>query len=157
MLRRFPPGLTDPQQNHMQSHLTRLICAVLNSNKDAYYYQGFHDISLTFLLVCMSANEKTPGVAAACLNKLMKQVLAPFMEKSMEKTHQLIHVVFSLVEKENKRLFERIVRESRCPVAFCLAWVITWFSHTLPNESDVFSKYDYLIYMHFLRIPNEIQ
>ena len=59
----------------------------------------------------------------------------------MEATNEIIHVVFAIIEKEDRSLYNKIVVESKCPAAFCLSWVITWFSHTLPNDTDVFSKY----------------
>ena len=138
VLKRFPPGLSDPQQDHLQSHLTKLICAVLNRNPEAYYYQGFHDISLTFLLVCIS--QSAPYLAYLCLNKMVESSLAPFMEKTMESTQDLIYVVFSILEQEDKALFNKIVKESKCPSAFTLPWILTWFSHTLPSDNDVFRK-----------------
>jgi len=138
VLKRFPPGLSDPQQDHLQSHLTKLICSVLNENPEIHYYQGFHDISLTFLLVCIS--QSAPHLAYLCLNKMVVTSLAPFMERTMDSTHDLIHVIFSIIEKEDKDLFNKIVKEAKCPSAFSLPWILTWFSHTLQSDNDVFSK-----------------
>lgn len=139
VLKRFPPGLSDPQQDHLLTYLTKLICSALEKNPKVYYYQGFHDISLTFLLVCIS-QESTPFIAYLCLNKMIQSNLGPFMEITMESVHNLIHVSFAILEQENQKLFKKIVVDSRCPVAFCLPWVLTWFSHTLPNENDIFRK-----------------
>ncbi len=36
---------------NVQEQLTRVILRLLAEHKDLYYYQGFHDIVLTFLLV----------------------------------------------------------------------------------------------------------
>jgi len=138
VLKRFPPGLSDPQQDHLQAHLSKLIISILDKNPEAYYYQGFHDISLTFLLVCIS--QGSPYLAYLCLDKMINNCLAPFMEKTMEFTHELIHVLFAIIESEDILLFNKIVKDSRCPAAFCLPWVLTWFSHTLPNDHDVFRK-----------------
>lgn len=138
VLKRFPPGLSDPQQNHLQSVLSNLICAVLQQNPDAYYYQGFHDISLTFLLV--ASVESNPYLAYLCLNKMIQTNLQPHMERTMDSTHELIHTIYAIIEKEDEKLFKKIAIDTKCPVAFCLPWVLTWFSHTLPDDSDVFSK-----------------
>lgn len=62
------------------------------------------------------------------------------MEPTMDSTHELIHTIYSIIEKENQKLYKKIVIEAKCPVAFCLPWVLTWFSHTLPDDSDVFSE-----------------
>ncbi|CAG7727001.1 unnamed protein product [Allacma fusca] len=143
VLKRFPPNLSETQQDHIQSYLNNLILAVLQSNPQAHYYQGFHDICLTFLLVCLAQN--VPYIAYMSLNKMVETTLAPFMEKTMEATNEIIHVVFAILEKEDKALYNKIVVESKCPAAFCLPWVITWFSHTLPNDTDIFRLSDFIL------------
>jgi len=102
--------------------LDNLVLAVLEKNPQAHYYQGFHDISLTFLLVCLAQN--VPYIAYLSLNKLVQTSLAPYMEKTMDATHDIIYVIYALIEMENKALYNKIVIESKCPAAFCLAWVI---------------------------------
>ncbi|CAL8069265.1 unnamed protein product [Orchesella dallaii] len=143
VLKRFPPGLSDPQQDHLQTVLSNLIYAVLQKNPQAYYYQGFHDISLTFLLV--ASVESNPYLAFMCLNKMIETNLGPHMEKTMDTTHEMIHTIYAIIEQENEKLYRKIVIEAKCPVAFCLPWVLTWFSHTLPDDSDVFRLYDYML------------
>jgi hypothetical protein len=140
VLKRFPPGLSESQQDDLQIHLSKLIISILDKHPDSYYYQGFHDISLTIFLVCMSEPEPNPYLAYLCLDKMIETCLAPFMEKTMEYTHELIHVLFALIESEDPELFNRIVKRSKCPPAFSIPWVLTWFSHTLPDDSDVFRK-----------------
>lgn len=148
VLKRFPPGLSDPQQNHLQTALSNLICAVLQKNPHAHYYQGFHDISLTFLLV--ASVESNPYLAYLCLNKMIDTNLGPHMERTMDSTHELIHTIYSIIEKEDKRLYQKIAIDAKCPVAFCLPWVLTWFSHTLPDDSDVFSELELVFSLNVL-------
>jgi hypothetical protein len=144
VLKRFPPGLSDPQQDHLLAYLTRLICSTLDKNPKVYYYQGFHDISLTFLLVCIS-QKSTPYVAYLCLNKMIQNNLGPFMEITMEAVLNLSHVAYAVLEKEDPRLYKKIVVDSKCPTGFCLPWVLTWFAHTLPNDNDIFRLYDFIL------------
>lgn len=141
VLKRFPPGLSESQQDDLQIHLSKLIIAILNKNPNAHYYQGFHDISLTVYLVCVAEPESSPYLAYLCLDKMVETCLAPFLEKTMEYTHELIHVLFAIIESEDTELYNCIVRRSKCPAAFSLPWVLTWFSHTLPNDNDVFRKF----------------
>jgi hypothetical protein len=49
--RRLPKELTDEGRNHLQDQLTRVITRVLVTHPHLSYYQGFHDVVLTFLLV----------------------------------------------------------------------------------------------------------
>uniref|UniRef100_A0ACB8F6T1 Uncharacterized protein n=1 Tax=Sphaerodactylus townsendi TaxID=933632 RepID=A0ACB8F6T1_9SAUR len=50
-LRRFPPGMPDEQREGLQEELIDSILQVLQSNPQLHYYQGYHDIVVTFLLV----------------------------------------------------------------------------------------------------------
>ena len=71
---------------------------------------------------------------------MIESNLSPYMEKTMDRTHDIIHVLFAILEAEDPTLFKKIVIECKCPVAFCVSWVLTWFSHTLPSDTDVFRK-----------------
>ncbi|XP_062445346.1 TBC1 domain family member 20 isoform X2 [Rhea pennata] len=50
-LRRFPPGMPDDQREGLQEELIDIILHVLKRNPQLHYYQGYHDIVVTFLLV----------------------------------------------------------------------------------------------------------
>ncbi|MGH0181253.1 UNVERIFIED_CONTAM: hypothetical protein FKN15_006259 [Acipenser sinensis] len=50
-LRRFPPGMPDDQREGLQEELIDIILQVLLGNPQLHYYQGYHDIVVTFLLV----------------------------------------------------------------------------------------------------------
>ena len=51
-LKRFPPGISDEDRPELQDQLTRLIIRVLDKHPELHYYQGYHDVAITFLLVC---------------------------------------------------------------------------------------------------------
>jgi hypothetical protein len=71
---------------------------------------------------------------------MVETSLAPFMEKTMDSTHDLIYVVYSIIEREDKVLFKKIVLEAKCPGAFSVPWILTWFAHNLPSDNDVFRE-----------------
>ena len=50
-LKRFPPGISDEDRPELQDQLTRLIIRVLDKHPELHYYQGYHDVAITFLLV----------------------------------------------------------------------------------------------------------
>lgn len=50
-LKRFPPSVQEVQRIAYQDKLTEIIIRILDHNPDMYYYQGYHDVCLTFLLV----------------------------------------------------------------------------------------------------------
>lgn len=59
-------GYTDDQRKAVQEKLTRVILRLMSENSDLHYYQGLHDIVITFLLV---VDEK---IAYAIMNMLVK-------------------------------------------------------------------------------------
>ena len=59
-------GYTDDQRKAVQEQLTRVILRLLSENSDLHYYQGLHDIVITFLLV---VGEE---IAFAIMNMLVK-------------------------------------------------------------------------------------
>ncbi|XP_018089470.1 TBC1 domain family member 20 L homeolog isoform X2 [Xenopus laevis] len=50
-LRRFPPGMPLSEREDLQEQLIDIILQVLSQNPQLHYYQGYHDIVVTFLLV----------------------------------------------------------------------------------------------------------
>ena len=51
LFQRFPPGIPEDDRPELQDQLTRLIIRILASNPDLHYFQGYHDVAITFLLV----------------------------------------------------------------------------------------------------------
>ncbi|XP_066571909.1 TBC1 domain family member 20 isoform X2 [Amia ocellicauda] len=50
-MRRFPKGMRADQREVLQEQLIDIILDVLKKNPQLHYYQGYHDIVVTFLLV----------------------------------------------------------------------------------------------------------
>ena len=50
-LKRFPPGIPEDDRPELQDQLTRLIIRILGKHPNLHYYQGYHDVAITFLLV----------------------------------------------------------------------------------------------------------
>ncbi|XP_051792003.1 TBC1 domain family member 20 isoform X2 [Erpetoichthys calabaricus] len=50
-MRRFPKGMRDDQREVLQEQLIDIILCILKRNPPLHYYQGYHDIVVTFLLV----------------------------------------------------------------------------------------------------------
>lgn len=46
-----PPGMPDEQREGLQEELIDIILLILERNPQLHYYQGYHDIVVTFLLV----------------------------------------------------------------------------------------------------------
>ncbi|RWS30099.1 TBC1 domain family member 20-like protein [Leptotrombidium deliense] len=134
-LKRFPPSIAEQHRLAMQQQLVNLIMRVLMQNPSFHYYQGYHDICITFLLVL---GEET---AFHVVNAISKSHLHLFMEKTMESTAHLLEVIPIIIKQENERLAD-FLEASGVGNIFCLSWVITWFSHVLKNYQTVGRLFD---------------
>lgn len=140
-LKRFPPSIREEQRLGMQDQLVQLIMRILIKNPGIYYYQGYHDICVTFLLIL------GPEMAFHVLNVLSESHLSIFMEESMESTSTLLKIIPEMIRKENPEL-SKFLTSSGVGTIFCLSWIITWFSHVLKNYDTVGRLFDLFISSH---------
>ncbi|KFM65031.1 TBC1 domain family member 20, partial [Stegodyphus mimosarum] len=137
-LKRFPPSIKESQRLAMLDQLVLLIMRVLCRHPELHYYQGYHDICVTFLLVL---GEET---AYYVLEKLSRTHLRIFMEQTMEPTIQLLECMYPLIGKKSSQLMKFLLK-SEVGVAYCLSWLITWFGHVLNDYNDVVRLFDFFI------------
>ena len=142
-LKRFPPCIGESQRISMQDSLIRLIMRVLIKNPELHYFQGYHDICVTFLMILGEE------MAFYCVNQLSKSHFRVFMEKTMEKTSDLMDIISILVKHENRALSDHL-EQAEVGTIFALSWVITWFSHVLPTYEDLARLFDFFIVSHSL-------
>ncbi|KAK2725138.1 TBC1 domain family member 20-like [Artemia franciscana] len=140
VLERFPPGINARQRQKLQEQLTNLIISVLYEipSSHNHYYQGYHDVAITLLLVLGSES------AFHVLKKLSLTHLCEFMRKTMEPTTHLLNIVPCILQRTNPELFDHLERASLGTI-FCLPWVITWFGHEVREYGTLLKIYDYLI------------
>lgn len=136
-LARFPPNISDDRRATLQDQLTPLIIRVLRTNPRFRYYQGFHDVCLTIVLVCgaESAFEICKNLAhyGPFRNYLMKT-----LEKSVLKELELLYVILSRADPQ----LERVLREVHLGTMFALSWPLTWFSHSLNHYQQIVRFFD---------------
>lgn len=120
-LKRFPPSVHEAKRLLYQDSLTKMIIRVLSHNPSLHYYQGYHDICLTFLLM---VDEET---AFRIVNKISNTHLCYFMEETMHTTSNHLQIIYWILNLEDKELHDYLVR-SEVGTIFSLSWVITWYS-----------------------------
>jgi hypothetical protein len=77
---------------HFQDQLTRLIIRVLAKHPDLHYYQGYHDVAITFLLV---VGEQ---LGFQIVEKLSVGAwLREFMLPTMDRTNHLLQFIYPIV------------------------------------------------------------
>ncbi|XP_052816500.1 TBC1 domain family member 20-like [Mya arenaria] len=140
-LKRFPPGMDEDVRLGLQDQLVDLIMRVLVRHDELHYYQGYHDICVTFLLV---AGE---NLAFALVDKLSLNHLRDFMDEDMERTKHILHYMYPLIGRVNPDLLDHMER-SEVGTIFSLSWLITWYGHVLPHLRDIVRCYDFFIACH---------
>ncbi|KAM6339931.1 TBC1 domain family member 20 isoform 9-T13 [Alca torda] len=177
-LRRFPPGMPDDQREGLQEELIDIILHVLKRNPQLHYYQGYHDIVVTFLLVVGDR------LATALVEKLSTHHLRDFMDPTMDNTKHILNYLMPIIDQVNPEVHDFMQRyadvpsephSSPLPVScycswgrlyqhvpsttvafsdaevgtiFALSWLITWFGHVLSDFRHVVRLYDFFLACH---------
>uniref|UniRef100_H0Z8L7 TBC1 domain family member 20 n=1 Tax=Taeniopygia guttata TaxID=59729 RepID=H0Z8L7_TAEGU len=138
-LRRFPPGMPDDQREGLQEELIDIILHVLKRNPQLHYYQGYHDIVVTFLLVVGDR------LATALVEKLSVHHLRDFMYPTMDNTKQILNYLMLIIDQVNPEVHDFIAEVG---TIFALSWLITWFGHVLSDFRHVVRLYDFFLACH---------
>lgn len=142
-VKRFPPGIEEHRRLAMQDQLIFLIVRILIKHPELHYYQGFHDICITFLLAVGDE------LAFALVEKLSLTHLRDFMDSTMEKTSQMLNYLYPLLGRINGELREHM-EKAGVGTIFCLSWLITWFGHVLNDYKHIVRLYDFFLACHSL-------
>lgn len=110
--------------------LARLIVRLLIKKPELHYYQGFHDVCLTYMTLHGDAG------ALAKLDRLIDTHFSTFMQPTMNETQEFLALIPIIIGLKDKKL-QNYLEKAEVGTIFALSWVITWFSHVIPNECDV--------------------
>nr|XP_056710832.1 TBC1 domain family member 20-like [Euleptes europaea] len=139
--RRFPPGMRAEQRQILQEQLIDVILHVLKAHPELHYYQGYHDIAVTLLLV---SGER---MAMALLERLSTLHLRDFMDPTMDSTKHILNYLMPILQQESPRLHAFMLRVEVGTI-FALSWLITWYGHVLSNFHHVLRLYDFFLASH---------
>lgn len=117
-------------QRKLKRKLAKLIVDLLEKNPQLHYYQGFHDVCLTYMTMLGDSN------AFPKLCKLIESHFNTFMQPTMDETRAYLDLIPILIGVQDKEL-ELFLEKAEVGTIFALSWVITWFSHVIPNDYDV--------------------
>ncbi|XP_023701175.1 TBC1 domain family member 20 isoform X1 [Paramormyrops kingsleyae] len=140
-LRRFPPGMPDEQREGLQEELIDIILLVLQRNPQLHYYQGYHDIVVTFLLVLGEP------LATVLVEKLSTHHLRDFMDPTMDNTKHILNYLMPIIERVNPEVHD-FMQQAEVGTIFALSWLITWFGHVLADFRHVVRLYDFFLACH---------
>ncbi|XP_044752502.1 TBC1 domain family member 20 isoform X2 [Coccinella septempunctata] len=137
-LSRFPPGIPLKQRLALQDQLTVLILRVIMKYPHLKYYQGYHDVAITFLLVVGEV------IAFRIMERLSTDHLKECMESTMEKTSFRLNYMYPLLHRIDEKL-HNFLEMSSVGTMFALPWYLTWFGHSLNRYKDVVRLYDFFL------------
>ncbi|MCL4143217.1 UNVERIFIED_CONTAM: hypothetical protein GTU68_035360 [Idotea baltica] len=137
-LKRFPPGIDEAYRYVLMDQLTTLIIRVLQKHPHLHYYQGYHDVAITFLLVVGESS------AFELVERLSITHLQEFMRPSMERTTYYLTYLYPVLKRADRTLHDFLVK-SCVGTVFCLPWLITWYAHTLSDYRNVVRLYDFFL------------
>ncbi|CAH2067611.1 unnamed protein product, partial [Iphiclides podalirius] len=140
-LKRFPPGIPYEQRVALQDQLTVLILRVIIKYPHLKYYQGYHDVAITLLLVC---GDRASFPLLCRLSYGPKAPLAPFMQTTMQPTQHLLNYMLPVLRRADDKLAD-CLDKAGVGTMFALPWYLTWFGHSLNRYSDVVRLYDYFL------------
>nr|XP_034980359.1 TBC1 domain family member 20-like [Zootoca vivipara] len=140
-VRRFPPGMPEEQRQALQEQLTDVILHVLKTHPELHYYQGYHDIAVTLLLV---SGER---MAIALLERLSMLHLRDFMDPTMDSTKHILNYLMPILQQESPRLHD-FMQRAEVGTIFALSWLITWYGHVLANFQHILRLYDFFLASH---------
>uniref|UniRef100_A0A7P0T865 TBC1 domain family member 20 n=1 Tax=Homo sapiens TaxID=9606 RepID=A0A7P0T865_HUMAN len=140
-LRRFPPGMPEEQREGLQEELIDIILLILERNPQLHYYQGYHDIVVTFLLV---VGER---LATSLVEKLSTHHLRDFMDPTMDNTKHILNYLMPIIDQVNPELHD-FMQSAEVGTIFALSWLITWFGHVLSDFRHVVRLYDFFLACH---------
>lgn len=66
---------------------------------------------------------------------------------TMEKTSKMLNFLIPIVRKSNGELAQ-FLEECHVGTIFALSWLITWFSHVLPDGKQILRLYDFFLVSH---------
>lgn len=140
-MKRFPKSMPVTERAALQEQLIDIILEVLRCNPQLHYYQGYHDVAVTLLLV---VGER---MAIAMLHTLSKYHLRDFMDPTMDSTKHILNYLMPLLEQVDVELHDFMIR-SEVGTIFALSWLITWYGHVLSEFKHTLRLYDFFLASH---------
>ncbi|GAA6227337.1 TBC1 domain family member 20-like [Lates japonicus] len=140
-MKRFPKGMPATERAVLQEQLIDIILEVLKRNPQLHYYQGYHDVAVTLLLV---VGER---MAIALLDTLSNYHLRDFMDPTMDSTKHILNYLMPILEQVDTELHD-FMMSSEVGTIFALSWLITWYGHVLSEFKHTLRLYDFFLASH---------
>ncbi|KAJ1940844.1 GTPase-activating protein gyp8, partial [Linderina pennispora] len=130
----------DPKTTKRRQHqLGTVVRNVLRSYPWLSYYQGYHELALTYLLVFGS---EQAAAEAAKMTALF--FVRDAMGSNLDHVLQQLQLLYVLLQQTCPKV-HRVLTELDVPPFFAISWVLTWFAHDVASFDDICRIFDFLI------------
>ncbi|XP_067355398.1 TBC1 domain family member 20 isoform X2 [Channa argus] len=135
------PGMPATERAVLQEQLIDIILEIMKRNPQLHYYQGYHDVAVTLLLV---VGER---MTIAMLDTLSNYHLRDFMDPTMDSTKHILNYLMPILEQVDGELHDFMIR-AEVGTIFALSWLITWYGHVLSDFKYTLRLYDFFLASH---------
>lgn len=128
-----------PTRAKLRRELRHIIDRVLRAGaaQGLSYFQGFHDVVTTVLLVCRSSQ-----LTECVVQRMAHSHLRPMLEPDLTQVIALLDCLYPLLALEDGGAVHGFLVASGVQPYFALPWVLTWFSHSVANFDTVCRLFD---------------
>jgi TBC1 domain family member 20 len=133
---------TDEYRESRRKSLSEIMMAVLSRNPQLYYYQGYHDLVSTIMLLF-----EEDHLAFAVVEFISQHFIVDYMREDFSVISKFMHFFFVIIKAVDRELFDHM-QAARLEPFFATSWLITWFAHDLHNLHDVARLFDVLLSSH---------
>lgn len=133
---------TDEYREKRRKALAEIMMAILSKNKHLYYYQGYHDLVSTIMLIL-----EEDHLAFAIAEHISLNYVVDYMREDFDIISQFMHFIFVIVKISDMELYQHMMQAKLEPF-FATSWLITWFAHDLHNLETVARLFDVLLSSH---------
>lgn len=126
-----------------RKHVTEIISAILCRDESLHYFQGFHDVASSFLLI-LEDNALTFAVLEACTSYFFSD----FMREDFMVFSRSMSLIMTLLSKCSPRVYSHLSSIPHFEPFFVTSWIITWFSHEMDELTDIAQIFDVMLTSH---------
>ncbi len=133
---------SDSYREKRRKALAEIIIAILARNKHLYYYQGYHDLVSTVMLIV-----EDDHLAFTIAEYISINYMVDYMREDFDIVSQFMHFIFVIVKASDMELYQHMMKAKLEPF-FATSWLITWFAHDLHDLHTVARLFDVLLSTH---------
>lgn len=135
--------MLEEQREGFQEELIDIIFFILECNFQLYYYQGYYDIVVIFLLV---VGER---LVIFLVEKLFIYYFRDFMDLIMDNIKYILNYLMFIIDQVNLEFYD-FMQSVEVGIIFVFSWFIIWFGYVLFDFRYVVWLYDFFLVCYLL-------